>query len=252
MQNVLTLETSKYEIKLEKFEGPLDLLCHLIEKNKLNIFEINIGEITDQYIEYINQMEKMNLEVTSEFLIMASTLLYLKSKTLLPQETEEEEELTEEQLLQRIIEYKKYKEISSVLGEYYENNSKRSFKLPDEIELPKQVLDISDCELCKYDLEHLYKKIINTNKERVNKNAKNIKKIAITDTYTVGNKVKDMYRELIRNKKFVFNKLFSLEKHNKNEVVTAFSGLLEMSRRSKVLTEQETLFGDISVVKNRS
>ena len=252
MQNVLTLETSKYEIKLEKFEGPLDLLCHLIEKNKLNIFEINIGEITDQYIEYINQMEKMNLEVTSEFLIMASTLLYLKSKTLLPQETEEEEELTEEQLLQRIIEYKKYKEISSVLGEYYENNSKRSFKLPDEIELPKQVLDISDCELCKYDLEQLYKKIINTNKERVNKNAKNIKKIAITDTYTVGNKVKDMYRELIRNKRFVFNKLFSLEKHNKNEVVTAFSGLLEMSRRSKVLTEQETLFGDISVVKNRS
>ena len=252
MQNVLTLETNKYEIKLEKFEGPLDLLCHLIEKNKLNIFEINIGEITDQYIEYINQMEKMNLEVTSEFLIMASTLLYLKSKTLLPQETEEEEELTEEQLLQRIIEYKKYKEISNVFREYYENNSKRSFKLPDEIELPKQELDITDSDLCKYDLEHLYKSILNKNKDRVNKNAKNIKKIAITDTYTVGNKVKDMYRELIRNKRFVFNKLFSLEKHNKNEVVTAFSGLLEMSRRSKVLTEQETLFGDISVVKNRS
>ena len=98
----------------------------------------------------------------------------------------------------------------------------------------------------------MYKKIINTNKERVNKNAKNIKKIAITDTYTVGNKVKDMYRELIRNKSFVFNRLFSLEKHNKNEVVTAFSGLLEMSRRSKVLTSQETLFGDINVVKNKS
>ena len=128
MQKVLTLETNKYEIKIENFEGPLDLLCHLIEKNKLDIFEIKISDITDQYIEYINQMEQMNLEVTSEFLIMASTLLYLKSKTLLPKETEEEEDLTEEELLQRIIDYKKYKEISKKLKELYEINSKRFFK----------------------------------------------------------------------------------------------------------------------------
>ena len=110
MQNVLTLETTKYEIKIDNFEGPLDLLCHLIEKNKLDIFEVKISDITDQYIDYINAMEQMNLEVTSEFLIMASTLLYLKPKTLLPKETDDEEELTEEELLQRIIEYKKYKE----------------------------------------------------------------------------------------------------------------------------------------------
>ena len=80
MQNVLTLETSKYAIKIENFEGALDLLCHLIDKNKMNIYDIKLSEITDQYIEYINAMEQMNLEVTSEFLIMASTLLYLKSK----------------------------------------------------------------------------------------------------------------------------------------------------------------------------
>mgnify|MGYP003296970526 CR=1 FL=1 len=79
MQKVLTLETNKYEIKIENFEGPLDLLCHLIEKNKLDIFEIKISDITDQYIEYINQMEQMNLEVTSEFLVMASTLLLITS-----------------------------------------------------------------------------------------------------------------------------------------------------------------------------
>ena len=91
MQNILTLETNKYTVKLENFEGPLDLLCHLIDKNKMNIYDINLGEITDQYIEYINQMEKMNLEITSEFLVMASTLLYLKSKNLLPNQVEEEE-----------------------------------------------------------------------------------------------------------------------------------------------------------------
>lgn len=248
MQNVLTLETNKYEIKIDNFEGPLDLLCHLIEKNKLDIFEVKISDITDQYIDYINQMEKMNLEVTSEFLMMASTLLYLKSKTLLPKETEDEEELTEEQLLQRIIDYKKYKEISKKLKENYEIYSKRIFKLPDTIELPKQQLERN------YDkslIPELYNEVINKNKVRINKNAKNIQKIAITETFTVGSKVKDMYRELIRNKRFVFNKLFSLKKHNRNEVVTAFSGLLEMSRRSKILTEQEELFGDITVTKNK-
>ena len=75
MQNILTLETTKYKLKLENFEGPLDLLCHLIDKNKMDIYDINLSEITDQYIEYINNMEKMNLEVTSEFLVMAYTLL---------------------------------------------------------------------------------------------------------------------------------------------------------------------------------
>ena len=249
MKNVVMLETNKYEIKIDNFEGPLDLLCHLIEKNKLDIFEVKISDITDQYIDYINQMEKMNLEVTSEFLIMASTLLYLKSKTLLPKETEDEEELTEEQLLQRIIDYKKYKEISKRLKENYEIFSKRIFKLPETIELPKQQLERN---YEKNIIPELYAEVINKNKVRINKNAKNIQKIAITETFTVGSKVKDMYRELIRNKKFVFNRLFSIKKHNKNEVVTAFSGLLEMSRRSKVLTQQEELFGDITVTKNNA
>lgn len=248
MQNVLTLETNKYEIKIDNFEGPLDLLCHLIEKNKLDIFEVKISDITDQYIDYINEMEEMNLEVASEFLIMASTLLYLKSKTLLPKDTEDEEELTEEELLQRIIDYKRYKEISLKLKDYYSEYSKRIFKLPENIELPKQQLE-KDYD--KSIIPEIYEKIINNNKVRINKNAKNIEKIAITDTYTVGSKVKDMYRELIRNKKFVFNKMFSIKKHNKNEVVTAFTGLLEMSRRSKVLTEQDELFGDITVIKNK-
>ena len=248
MQNLITMGRI-YSIKLENFEGPLDLLCHLIDKNKMDIYDINISEIADQYIDYINQMEKMNLEVTSEFLIMASTLLYLKSKTLLPKETEDEEELTEEQLLQRIIDYKKYKEISKRLKENYEIFSKRIFKLPEIIELPKQQLERN---YEKNIIPELYAEVINKNKVRINKNAKNIQKIAITETFTVGSKVKDMYRELIRNKKFVFNRLFSIKKHNKNEVVTAFSGLLEMSRRSKVLTQQEELFGDITVTKNNA
>ncbi len=125
MQNVLTLETNKYSIKINNFEGPLDLLCHLIDKNKMDIYDINISEITDQYIEYINEMEEMNLDVTSEFLVMSSTLLYLKSKHLLPKEQDDEEEITEEELIRRIIEYKKYKEITEKLKNNFLEYSKR-------------------------------------------------------------------------------------------------------------------------------
>ncbi len=246
MQNVLTLETNKYAIKLENFEGPLDLLCHLIDKNKMDIYDIKLSEITDQYIAYISQMEEMNLEVTSEFLIMASTLLYIKSKNLLPTEVEDERELTEEELLQRIIEYKKYKEISKKIREFYEQNSKRCFKLQENIELPKQKLER---EYKKETIIELYTQIVENNKNRLNQNAKNIEKIAITDTYTVGSKVKEMFRELLRKPKFIFNKLYKVSECNKNEVVTAFTGLLELSRRSKVVTSQEELFGDIVVEK---
>ena len=105
MNNILTLETKKYSIKIDNFEGPLDLLCYLIDKNKMNIYDVNLTEITNQYIEFLNAMEKMNLEIASEFIIMASTLLYLKSKNLLPKQEEETEEITEEELIRRIIKF---------------------------------------------------------------------------------------------------------------------------------------------------
>ena len=247
MQNILTLETNKYTVKLENFEGPLDLLCHLIDKNKMDIYDINLSEITDQYIEYINDMEKMNLEVTSEFLVMASTLLYLKSKNLLPNQVEDEKELTEEELLQRILEYKRYKEITKTLREMSANSGNTVFKLPEEIELPKQKLEK---EYKKEVIPEIYAEIIEKNASRLNQNAKNIEKIAITETYTVADKVKTMFKELLHHKKFVFNKLFSSKKCSKPEIVTAFTGLLELSRRSKVLTSQEELFGNITVEKN--
>ena len=233
-------------MKINNFEGPLDLLCHLIDKNKMDIYDIQISEIADQYIEYINAMEEANLEVTSEFLVMASTLLLIKSKGLLPTQVENEEELTEEQLIERIIEYKKYKDITTKLKENYQEFSKRFFKFAEIIELPKQKLEV---DYDKEVLPQIYQSIIQRNNEKVNTNAKNIEKIAITETYTVGNKVKEMFRELMRKPKFVFNKLYSLSKCNKQEVVTAFTGLLELSRRSKVVTTQEKLFGDITVEK---
>lgn len=245
---MLTLETNKYAIKTEKFEGPLDLLCHLIEKNKMEIYDINLSMITEQYIEYINEMEKMNLEVTSEFLVMASTLLFIKSKNLLPKQDVQEEELSEEELIRRIIDYKKYKEISEKLKQNYLIYSKRFYNIAENINLPKQKIEK---EYNNTTIPDIYAKLVKRNEEKINQNASNIEKIAITDNYTVAEKVKDMFRVLLKEKKFVFNRMYSIKKHNKQEVITAFSGLLELSRRNKVITNQEGLFTDIEVEKNR-
>lgn len=249
MPNILTLETNKYAIKIDNFEGPLDLLCHLIDKNKVDIYDINLNDITDQYIQFLKEMEELNLEIASEFLVMASTLLYIKSKNLLPKQEEEEEEITEEELIRRIIAYKKYKDASIKLKDNFEKYSNRFYKLPEEIELPKRKLEE---EYEKDIIPDTYKKIWQISQEKVNKNAQNIEKIAITETYSVASKVREMFKVLIKNKKFVFNKLFSIKKHNKQEVVTAFSGLLELSRRSKVKTTQDKTFGDITVEKSEN
>lgn len=248
MPNLLTLQTGKYAIKLENFEGPLDLLCMLIEKNKMDIYDIKIDEITDQYLEYIKKMEQENLEVQSEFLVMASTLVYIKSKKLLPNKEEESEELTEEELIRRIIEYKKYKDITEKLRQNFDQFSNRLYKSAEEIELPKKELDTNYEENI---ISDIYANIVANNREKLNKNAKNIEKIKLMDQYTVASKVKQMFKELIRHKRFVFNRMFSVSKNDKNEIVTAFSGLLELSRRSKVKTTQEEMFGDIIVEKNR-
>ena len=246
MQKLLNLESNKYAIKIENFEGPLDLLCALIESNKMNIYDIKIDEISDQYIEYLNKMEEMNLEIASEFLVMASTLLYLKSKKLLPNKESNEDEITEEELIRRIVEYKKYKDIIIKLRESFNIYSNRMYKKQEELELPKQTIkEIYDSNI----IPSVYSNLLAKNEEKINSNAKNIEKIDLSDSYTITNKIKDMFKELVKNKKFVFNKLFSIREHNKNEVVTAFSGLLELSRRSKVTTLQKETFGDINVEK---
>ncbi len=245
---VITLESKKYELRLENFEGPLDLLCYLIDKNKMDIYKVNISDIADQYINYLKEQEELNLEIASEFLVMASTLLLIKSKGLLPKEVDDEAEITEEELIRRIIEYKQYKEISKQFKERIQIFSKRFYKLPDKIELPKQELEK---EFTPNDIIEKYRLLVQKNEEKKNENARNIEKIAVYDTFSVSDKVKDIFRELIRKPKFIFGKLFSLKEKPKAEVVTAFSGVLELSRRNKITAEQKELFGDIVISKKK-
>ena len=133
-----------------------------------------------------------------------------------------------------------------MLKENYISFLNRYFKGQEEIELPKRKLEENfETKL----IPEIYKELVERNSEKLNQNAKNIEKIAIVENYTVAGKVKEMFKVLVKQKRFVFNKLFSIKKHNKQEVVTAFSGLLELSRRNKVETSQEELFGDITVEK---
>ena len=245
---IISLESKKYELRLDNFEGPLDLLCYLIDKNKMDIYKVSISDITEQYIQYLKSQEELNLEIASEFLVMASTLLLIKSKGLLPKEEEEEEAITEEELLRRIIEYKKYKEISKVFKERILLYSKRLYKMPDKVELPKQEIEK---EFTMNDIVEKYQKLIEKNENKKNENSINIEKIAVFDTFSVADKVKDIFRELVRKPKFVFNKLFSLKEKPKAEVVTAFSSVLELSRRNKIIADQEETFGDIIISKRK-
>ncbi|HCE78715.1 MAG TPA: segregation/condensation protein A, partial [Lachnospiraceae bacterium] len=111
------------EVKLQAFEGPLDLLLHLIEKNKIDIYDIPIAEITDQYLEYVRQMDHEDLDTTSEFMLMAATLIDIKCRMLLPREVNEEgeEEDPRDELVRQLLEYKEYKLLSMKLRDYMEN-----------------------------------------------------------------------------------------------------------------------------------
>ena len=164
MVNLLSLETSKYNIKLENFEGPLDLLLHLVNQNQMDIYDINLNKITDQYLDYIKTMQELNLEITSEFLVMASNLLYIKSKKLLPKQEKIEDELTEEELIAQIIKYKQFKEGAIQFRERY-NQFKRFFGTPQKIELPK--LDLKDDKLDSKLIYDSYKNLINKNQARL-------------------------------------------------------------------------------------
>lgn len=234
----------QYTIKMENFEGPLDLLCHLIEKNKMDICDIKICEITDQYLAYLNEMQLMNLDVTSEFIVMASRLIYLKSKSLLPSIVEEEEE--EIDLVQMLIEYKKYKEYTFTLKERIEEFGGKFYKLPDKLDLPKEKLD----ETFEPNLiPKIYNDFVTKEIEKKNVNASNINRLAVSEKVTIKSKIREILKELWKKPTFVFNKMFSLKKRSKVEVVTAFLSLLELSKMSRITVTQDSLFGDINVTK---
>lgn len=243
-------ENISYKIKIENFEGPLDLLCHLVEKNKMNIYEISIVEITDQYIEYINSMKKMDLEITGDFLVMASKLLYMKSKTLLPTEDDEtgDAEETKDELIARLVEYKRIKALTELMRDNNEKYSLLHYKEPEKIAFPKIKPKLESTYSSDL-IPSVFIKISKANMEKINHNASDVNRLIESEKVTVKSKIKDILKGILKKGEFIFNKAFNIKEKNKIEVITAFMAMLELNRASKVSISQDYNFGDIKLKK---
>lgn len=232
-----------YNIKIDAFEGPLDLLLHLIKEKNVDIYDISIEEITKSYLDYINKMEELNINIASSYLVMAAELMEIKSKSLLPkvenEEDNEEEEVSRENLINKLVEYKKYKEMTEVFKELEINRNNIYIKPPEninnyvnneiyneEIEIDKLV-EAMKSFLSRKELEKPLKTKI-TNKE-----------------YSVKER-KNSIRNIIRNKKRVeFTELF--EEYNKSYIAVTFLSVLELAKEHELKISQDKNFDNIFI-----
>jgi len=240
----------EYKVVINNFEGPLDLLLFLISKNKMNIFDISLSDLTDKYIEYLDAMSDLNLDIASSFVVMASTLLDIKSKRLLP-EIEEKviDEVTEDDIIARIIEYKKYKEMSEIIGKMYLENFGTFDKPIEKIKFNKN-LEYTGNLFDKNEMYDVYSGILRRNINKLNRKAKEIEKLTLYEKVTVKDKAKQIINYLENNDKLVFNKIFNVQEVNNLEIVTAFLSTLELSKLKQIYVDQKELFSDIYITKN--
>lgn len=238
-------------IKLQKFEGPLDLLLHLIDKNKVDIFDIPIVEITDQYMEYLQEMDA-DMGTMSEFLVMAATLLDIKARMLLPKEVNEdgEEEDPRQELVERLLEYKMYKYMSYELRDRQEDAEKvlyREQSLPKEVMEYKEPVNLDEllAGVTIEKLNQIFKDIIKRQEDRkdpirskfgqVEKEEVNLEEtIAYVEEY------------ISQNKKCSFRNLLNHQK-SKMKIIITFLTILEMMKTGKIEVEQDEIFAEIMI-----
>jgi len=239
-------------VKLDVFEGPLDLLLHLIEKNKVNIHDIPIVMITDQYMEYIREMQKKDLDIMSEFMVMAATLINIKSKMLLPPEvTEDNEEIDPRQeLVERLLEYKMYKYISYELKDKQLDASKHLFKgssIPEEIANIKDVVDVSELlsDLTLNKLHTIFESVIRKQADKIDPIRSKFGRIE-REEINLSAKIMEIQYFGLTKKKFSFRKL--LEKQaDKMDIIVTFLGILELIKMGTIFVTQKEIFDDIEI-----
>lgn len=241
-----------YNIKLEAFEGPFDLLFHLIEKNEIDLYDIPINEVTDQYIHYIKTMEELDLDVTSEFLVMAATLLEIKSKLLLPVEVVENEQLEFEEvdprneLVRKLLEYKKYKLAAEVFKEKESLLSKLYFKPREELIFDTEEKDFTVDELDLPDLMKALERVL-AGKPLRQRGGNPFRQMQ-RDAFTIEEKINDLLKQLSLKPVLHFNRLFE-SLGSKNEIITTFLALLELIRLKKITVKQDLCFTEILIQK---
>jgi len=242
-----------YKVKLPVFEGPFDLLFHLVQKQEIDIWSISIAEITDQYLRYLQTMEELNLEIASEFLVMAATLLRLKSKRLLPAadslgEEEDAEDLfaieSTEDLIRRVLEYRLFKEVSAFLQEKEEEQHKVFFRSgggsPHVLRVAKQESFWEETE----DPEKLARLFQDLQEKELQENTRH--SFSVTEEYGLHEKMGFIRKKLRESKRpFYFKSL--MERNSLEEIIITFFALLEMSHQGEVKVWQEQKFGPIII-----
>jgi len=234
-----------YKVKLEIFEGPLDLLLYLIKKEEVNIYDIPIARITKQYLQYFDLMQLLDLKVAGEFLVMASTLMQIKSRMLLPVEEqvpeEEEEEDPRAELVRRLLEYKKFKEAANSLEEL-EREQAGVFRRRVEPAAFGVSPEEDYFEASLFDLISAFSKILKTIPK------KQFLEI-IKDEFTVEKKVHDLLHLLVVKPVVYFSKLFEKAK-NKAEIIVTFLAVLELIRLKEIQIRQKSSFAEIQIIRH--
>lgn len=222
--------------KTEGFEGPLDLLEHLIKKNKLDICTLSLIAITDQYIEYIGKMEDDNLEVSAEFLVVASNLLYIKSKALLPKHEEDDSEDLAANLTEALKERARMKIISERLRTMQFDGTFRYFKEEEKIEAPKRELKIESIDISK--LYNAFLTVMEKTQRRTPPPKSNFTGIVGREKVSVREKAGSLIVRLKKDKKVRFETVFENARH-KNEVVAIFLAILELMKLNHIFAYEE-------------
>ena len=239
-------------VKLQVFEGPLDLLLYLLEKNKVNIYDIPIVEITEQYMEYIREMKRQDLEVLSEFLVMAATLIDIKSRMLLPSnpDSEEEEEDPRAELVQQLLEYKMYKYASLELKDMNLDAGKNYYKpatIPKEVLEYKEEIDpaevVGDVTLAK--LNEIFTQVMKRTVDRVDPVRSKFGTIE-KDEVRIEDKMEDIRASIRGLKGINFKTLLEIQATKINIIVT-FMAILELMKVGDITIRQDELFGDIII-----
>ena len=239
----------KYSIHLNVYDGPLDLLCDMISKQKIDIKDISIIEITKQYLAYINMLEAMDLEVTSDFITMATKLLEIKSKYLLFSQRElDEEEDPRLELMEQLKEYKKYKKASEVLKDSVDYLNQPYYRNREEIIIDDKV-DLNEISIdsIKSILPYIFK-VKNIEEENETKKDERLNKIVRGKIISVEEKIEYIQNILTTADKISFNNI--IKDNTKDEVIATFLSLLELIKSNKIVVVQENFFEDIIIKKN--
>lgn len=236
-----------YKLKLDIFEGPLDLLLYLIKKNDLDIQDIPIAEVTEQYMQYIEMMKMLDLDIVGDFLVMAATLMQIKSRMLLPpdpNQVEEEELDPRDELARRLLEYKKFKEIADALQQKEALRSDLFSRNIDQ-EQVKQLREDAKEVLFEASLFDL----INALSEALKKVPEEVIHEIVTEEFTVEGKVHDVLHLLLKVNTIKLSELFA-KARTKIEVIVTFLAVLELVRIKEILAVQTNAFADIEIMRN--